>query len=257
MNILDESPSVLMRHFVEEYCVMFKLDTELAYRYIKTQEKFTEMTDDWYIHLSQNDLNKAYSVYDLDYYFTDLWTCFAKYSRGYLRDVRKQIKFDNKETIADLGCGVGLTTAAIKQTFPQSRVIGTNLPNTKQWRFAQQMSLNYGFELRPSLQEKVDVIFASEYFEHIETPLSHLDELIEISKPKCFIIANAFNTRSIGHFETYYHGDMKIDQSQISEYFGDKLRSHGYKKEEMPFFNNKPNVWYLKASNQLFGDYSD
>jgi 2-polyprenyl-3-methyl-5-hydroxy-6-metoxy-1,4-benzoquinol methylase len=245
MNILDEKPRVLMHQFVDDYCSMFDVKKDLALQYIKTQEKFTEMTDDWYRLLNQVGF-EAYEVYNYDYYFTDLWTCFANYSRGYLRNVRKQLQFDEKYTIiADLGCGVALTTSALKQTYPNSYVIGTNIPDTKQWKFAQHMSSKYGFDLQPELRGQVDVVFASEYFEHIHTPLEHLDELVQNAKPKYFIIANAFNTRSIGHFETYFHNGVKIDQSLISKLFNNRLRSHGYIKEKMPFFNNKPNVWRL------------
>lgn len=246
MNILDEKPSVLMRQFVDEYCSMFNVDNTLSLQYIKTQEKFAEMTDDWYHFLDQGNLEKAYEVYNYDYYFTDLWTCFATYSRGYLRNVKKQLQFEPNSTIVDLGCGVALTTSALKQTYPHSRVIGTNIPDTKQWQFAKHMASKYGFEIQPSLQEQVDIVFASEYFEHIQAPLAHLDELVAKSKPKYFIIANAFNTRSIGHFEKYIHNGTMIDQSLISRMFNDRLRSHGYIKEKMPFFNNKPNVWRLK-----------
>lgn len=245
MNILDEKPSVLMHQFVDEYCSMFNVDKTLSLQHIKTQEKFSEMTDDWYHFLDQGNIEKAYEVYNYDYYFTDLWTCFATYSRGYLRNVRKQLQFDPNSTIVDLGCGVALTTSALMQTYPNSRVIGTNIPDTKQWQFAKHMSSKYGFEIQPSLQEQVDVVFASEYFEHIQAPLAHLDELVAKSKPKYFIIANAFNTRSIGHFEKYVHNGTTIDQSLISRMFNDRLRSHGYIKEKMPFFNNKPNVWRL------------
>jgi 2-polyprenyl-3-methyl-5-hydroxy-6-metoxy-1,4-benzoquinol methylase len=245
MNILDEKPRILRDNFVSDYCSIFGVNKDLALQYIKTQEKFTEMTDDWYHYLNQGDIVKAYEVYNHDYYFTDLWTCFATYSRGYIRNVRKMFQFEQNSTIVDLGCGVALTTAALKQTYPTSRVIGTNIPDTKQWKFAQHMSSKYGFELQSKLQGKVDVVFASEYFEHIESPMEHIDDLIYNSKPKYFIIANAFNTRSIGHFKTYVHNGTNIDQSMISRLFNDRLRSHGYIKEKMPFFNNKPNVWRL------------
>lgn len=249
--ILDEKPKDILDRFLDAYCSMFpEINKKKALEYIKTQKKFEELTEEWYRAIDNNSPSvftyspEAFRVYNDDYYFTDLWTCFIKYSRQYLKNVRKEFVFGKGSTIADLGCGVGLTTVAIKQMYPQARVIGTNLPDTKQWKFAEKLSKKYDFELAESINEPVMTVFASEYFEHIYSPIAHVNDLIMMCKPQYFIIANAFNTRSIGHYRTYIDTiGVPIDQSKISRVFNDNLRNHGYIKMKMPFFNNKPNVW--------------
>lgn len=240
--ILDEKPSKLVHTFLNQYASLFPIDKQLALKYIKNQEKFDELTNRWYECLDANDLASAYQVYNDDYYFTDLWTCFVRYSRGYLRNVRKYM-FITNERIIDLGCGIGYTTAALKQTYPNADVYGSNIMNTKQWTFCESMAKHYNFNMLSEIPARFDrrpiIVFASEYFEHIHDPLQHLRDIIDNLSPDYFIIANAFNTRSIGHF-TEYNG---IDQSKMSRTFNQMLRSFGYTKEKMPFFNNKPNVW--------------
>lgn len=240
--ILDEKPTKLVHTFLEEYINIFpNIDKKLALDYIKTQEKFDHLTRQWYLDLDIG-LSEAYKVYNDDYYFTDLWTCFAKYSRTYLRNVRKYMHITDQKII-DLGCGIGYTTAALKQSFPRASVWGTNLRGTKQWDFCESIKRKYSFELVSEIDADVDIVFASEYFEHILDPITHLDDIVSVANPKYFIIANAFNTCSIGHFPTYYVKSEPVDQTKISRLFNKHLRSLGYDKEKMPFFNNKPNVW--------------
>jgi hypothetical protein len=93
-------------------------------------------------------------------------------------------------------------------------------------------------------EDQIDVVFASEYFEHIQNPIDHLNELIVMYAPKYFIICNAFNTRSIGHFNYYERGT--IEEEKISKIFNNKLKSYGYEKIKTTLFNNKPNVWVKK-----------
>lgn len=245
MNLLDEKLSTLKNNFVDEYTFLFNVDKKQALHYIKTNERFVYLTDLWYERLNNDDLNGAYQVYDDDYYFTDLWNCFATYSRRYLKNIKKTDLYNSikdSKVVVDLGCGVGLTTSILTQLFPNATVYGTNLKNTKQWKFCEQMSQIYNFKMIETIYEiegKVDIVFASEYFEHILSPISHLNEIITKISPKYFIIANAFNTRSIGHFEKYIDGNQEI----ISRKFNKFLKSAKYTKVKTGLFNNKPNVW--------------
>ena len=259
MKTLDIKPSVLMMEFVDQYAAMFDIDKEKALRYIKTNEHFDFLTDRWYEALELGDLNKAYSVYDDEYYFTDMWNCFKVYSRNYLRNMKApkllngQSIFDymgDVKLIVDTGCGTGLTTGALKEMFNGSTVYGTNLRNTKQWQFCETKATQFEFsmieDISQVVEKEVDLVFSSEYFEHIEAPAEHVDYIVKQKNPKYFIIANAFNTRAIGHFITYKHYGQDIDQTKISKIFNDKLKSLGYVKIKTNLFNNRPNFWARK-----------
>ena len=86
----------------------------------------------------------------------------------------------------------------MKQIFPNQTVYATNLKETKQWKFCQMMSQQYNFILTDDINEipeKIDFVFASEYFEHIEKPIEHLRDLLQKNKPKYLLIANTFSTK--------------------------------------------------------------
>jgi hypothetical protein len=87
------------------------------------------------------------------------------------------------------------------------------------------------------------LVFASEYFEHFQDPIKHVDHIVDAIEPKYFVIANAFNTHSIGHFETYENYGIKVPQDKISRMFNNKLRELGYSQVKTGLFNNKPTLW--------------
>ena len=215
------------------------------------------------------------SIYDHKYYFTDLWACWNVYSRNYVKAILKNethfktplVKFfGGVKTIFDLGCGIGYTTSALKQIFPNAKVFGVNLGSTKQFKFCKMVSEKYGWNL---IDEKTmftnnanthDLIVALEYFEHIENALDHLEQLISEFRPQYWFIANSFNTKSVGHFTEYKSTkissppegnqpmieDFTHDQSIISRKFNDMLRDKGYEKIKTNLWNQKPTVWRKK-----------
>ena len=264
-TLLNEKPSEQVKTYVEQYKSLFDIDTDRAYAYIKNNERFEELTVEWYDKLAQGDMDAAYRVYDDEYYFTDIWNCFVTYSRRYLRDIARPCFTDgtsfidrtqDAKIIVDVGCGIGYTTSALTQLYPNAKVYGTNLKNTKQWKFCELMAQKYNFNMIESVDEvdgKADVVFASEYFEHFYKPVEHVAEIISKISPNYFVIGNAFNTRSIGHFITYMNMNVKIDQSKIGKFFNDSLRRFGYTKLESTLFNNKPNIWQ-KNKNVMIGD---
>ena len=64
-------------------------------------DKKEELIIKWYDYLNKKDIDKAYSVYDDDYYFVDLWDCFKGCSRKYLRDLYKPT-LENGKSILEL-----------------------------------------------------------------------------------------------------------------------------------------------------------
>ena len=262
--ILSEKPNVLMHKFIDDYIKLFpNISKTDSLHYIKSNQRFDELTNLWYLYLSEDNIDAAYGVYNDDYYFTDLWNCFRIYSRRYLRDIHRPSLPDGRSIlestnpascVVDIGCGMGYTTAALTGMYPNADVYGINLRGTKQWDFCERMAAVYKFKMVDSIDAvptNVDVLFASEYFEHILEPVEHTTEIVEKLNPKYLIIANAFNTRSIGHFISYqatsatFEGFNKgpVDQKLISQMFNKNIKRLGYERVKTKLFNNKPNVW--------------
>ena len=151
------------------------------------------------------------------------------------------------ETILDLGNGIGKTTASLSEIFPNADCTGTNIKESEQWEYCEKIKDAYNFKMAENSTEiaEVDLAFASEYFEHFEKPIEHLEEIIKNNAPKYFIIANSFGTIGIGHFKEYIHNNEIIDWKKISRLFNTRMRELNYKKVKTGFFNDTPNVWAL------------
>lgn len=260
-NLISERPSKLLSSYIKDYRSLFDIDEKLALSYIKSKDHFNKLTEEWYYHLNNNDLESAYKVYNDEYYFTDIWNCFVNFSRRYLRDISRPCFFDGKsfiektqdaKIVLDVGCGIGYSTSILKQLYPNAKVYGTNLKNTKQWEFCKMMAKRYDFTMIESpadIENNVDVVFASEYFEHFYDPVDHLGDIVSSVFPKYFVIGNAFNTWSIGHFIKYKAHNSIIDQSNICMVFNNSLRQLGYDHLETKLYNNKPNIWQSVNTN--------
>lgn len=266
--ILDSRPKDLLEDFLINYTKTQNVDINLSRKIILNamskhsshkdlDSYFKKIEDLWYESLKTGVPD--YELYNEDYYFTDLFSCFIVYSRKYIRSLKKNIFKDsgvivydvlkNYNTIIDLGCGIGYSTAALKQMFPHAELLATNLEDTKQFEFCKYNSEKYDFKLYPEVKKvgkNVDMVFASEYFEHIENPLEHLNEIIDCLNPKCFVTANAFNTHALGHFDEYKNNGEIICQSKISKMFNDLLKERGYIKQKTNFWNNRPSVFIKK-----------
>lgn len=193
-----------------------------------------------------------YSVYNDQYLISDLWACWMVYSRDYfLRIISDKSLIDKSivddigdiKSIADLGCGIGYTSACLKLLFPNAKVTATNIPDTYQYRVANIIGKKYSFEVLPEIDKHVDLVFASEYFEHIETAIENLQRIIYIAEPKYLLIANAFDTKSLGHFNKYNHCGIVLDASVMNKHFNSVLKSLGYEHIKTKCWNNRPAYW--------------
>lgn len=218
-----------------------------------------ELFDRWYTSLSTG--TPDYSVYGHDNYIAELWACWKVYSKQHLRNIQKPNSLithsissghDSNKVIVDLGCGFAYTTAAITQIFPSAKVYGTNLDGTLQMKVAKEMADDYNFTMKgdPSeLGEEVDLAFASEYFEHFDKPLDHLDYVVETINPKAMLIANAFGPKAIGHFDSYLvlqseSGQYEsITAKEAGKLFNKRMKHHGYHKVKTKLWNNRPAYW--------------
>lgn len=242
---IDET---LASDIIREYC---KYHDNEEYDAIKIK-RLLDLETAWYESLKNN--SPDYNVYLDSYYLYEVWLCWIKYSKNYLKSLSnkivpetgKTIVEDIKaETIIDLGCGFGYTTAGLKELFPHSRVLGTNMKDSYQYRVATILGKNRNFEVVDSFQGiRADLIFASEYFEHFLSPLKHLQEVIDQCEPKYFIVANSFNTRAIGHFISYENEmNKKITGNAITKMFYEKMKFNGYEKIKTTCWNNRPGYW--------------
>jgi len=254
--ILDMKPSLVFVNFLRDCSDINGVDVELvrrsaigAVKYLRKQgdqsEASRRLEKQWYASL---DTGKPdWSVYGDDYYLAELWSCWAVYSRGYMRSIRGvSDDLGVVYSVVDLGCGFGLTTAAWKELYPEANIIGTNLDGIVQTKLARLNADRHGFQIVSSIneiEEPIDIIFASEYFEHFQEPIQHLLEIVQTLQPRIIFAANAFSARSIGHFKRYCLNGHWIDGLAISRLFNKAARRFGYKKVETGFWNNRPTCW--------------
>ena len=211
----------------------------------------------WYRSI-ENGGTPDYSVYGDEFYICDLWSCWVSYSRDSVRVLAKSGSLDGTTSvkkyiesktpvkkIADLGSGFGYTSAGLKALFPRSDIVGTNLRETFQFDTANEVGKKYGFKVveLEELGGPYDLVFASEYFEHFPRPLEHFREVVARLKPKFLVTANAFNTRSIGHFVEYRDGRTVMKGVETSRAFGKEAKKLGYEKVKTKIWNSRPAVW--------------
>jgi hypothetical protein len=279
-DILHEKSNVILSDLLNRCCSVKSMNRDEIENISKLSaisvnnndslpKELNDLMQRWYNSLSPGEVTHSpdYSVYGEDEYIAELWACWKVYSRTHLRNIKKTNSlFDRSivsehaddKTIVDLGCGFAYTTASIKQIFPKAEVYGTNLDNTLQMSVAKQMAKDYNFNMAsdPSLiPTRVDLAFASEYFEHFERPIDHLDYVINTINPKSFLIANAFGPKAIGHFNMYevkinnMFGYDWIDANRMTKFFNDAMRYYGYKKVKTNLWNNRPSYWIKDGIN--------
>ena len=273
-DFLNQKPMEILDDFLSNYSGVFKIDKAKAkkiildcLKYYKTNKNIPKYLKDleyrWYSSL---DGDIDYSVYNDQYYFaTDLFPCFVLYSRNYIININRNAitkqALKNSNSIIDLGCGIGYSTAMLKQMFPKKRIIGTNLALTDQYIFCNEIKEKYDFELvgtEIDLTCNVDMVFASEYFEHIQDASDNVMSLIKHIKPKYLLLANTFSQRSVGHFNFYKYKDNQLNMfekhipnKKISRLFNKTIFDLGYKKLETGLWNNRPNFWSRNETNTI------
>lgn len=206
---------------------------------------FQKIELEWYESLLKN--NPIYHYYSKPEMVIETWACFYVYSKKYISLIEKLNFNKNKyKNIVDLGCGVGFTTSYLKYIFKNSNVYGTNVKGY-QWDIATELGHKNGFKIIESVNEldNIDIIFASEYFEHFENPIEHLNSILQ-KKPKVLFIANAFGSQSFGHFNEYKYNGNTYSNKNIGKIFNNHLKINGYIQVKCGFWNNRPTVWKLK-----------
>ena len=224
-----------------------------------------ELQERWFKSLDNNIPD--YSIYSEDDYINEAFYCWKTYSRKYLLMLRKylqeencEIEIDNIYNILDLGCGIGYTTVGLYNIFDKAKIVGTNVKDSTQYLVDKVATENFDDRITiideaDTLNlDNIDLVFASEFFEHLDNPIDLLIDLINTYNPKYFIIANTFTQPAIGHFKIYYFNNNIYFGRAISKLFNSILRENGYKKINTSFWNNRPTVWKLDniKRNKLF-----
>jgi SAM-dependent methyltransferase len=193
----------------------------------------------WYDSLDRG--SPDYGVYDDDDYIPELWAAWVGYSSDRLRDISR-LQYDGTipedlTSIGDLGNGAGLTTRVLSEWWPKARVYGTNR-SPRQVEAARSIGVHVVAEPEPA-----DLVLASEYFEHFEQPVQHLNDVLDAANPRMMMVANSFGSRSIGHFDRYLVGGKEVSGASASRAFGATMRAQGYERLDLGFWNNRPAVW--------------
>ena len=181
---------------------------------LKADPALLEIEKRWYNSLPDNP---DYSVYAEPIYLADTWCCWDFYARQYLSDL----------FLTDKCC--------------------TNLPGTAHWQINEIMSAKYDYELMSNdqlleEQPRTAMIFASEYFEHFEAPISHFNELQSL-QPNVWVTANSFGAKSPGHFDFYQSDGGIVEAKKMGRLFGKNARELGYSAKDTKLWNNRPSVW--------------
>ena len=270
--ILQDNPSDTLQMFLSDFGSFREIDEEKISAICRSTVRWknvskaqpdnapelVELERRWYDSLPEPD----YAVYDTDEYVGDLWSSWIIYSRKYLTEIQQDKSMPpagivgsmgHVRRVVDLGCGCGHSTAALAQLFPEAEVVGTNLDGTVQMSVARVMGDRYGFSMAATVMDaegQTDLVFASEYFEHIRSPISHLFEVVEYLQPQYLLIANSFGTLSTGHFVDYEIFGRTIDGRRTSKLFNKALRKLGYDKMQTALWNSRPMFWRKRRSGQ-------
>jgi len=275
MSIVNEIGKEGLRRYLENCAKVADIDIEDAFKVtvncIKAHDGASINDDDmrqmkdlenkWYASL--NTETPDYSVYSDPYYFCEVWMCWVKYSRRYLKEInsfksmsgRSIVDYiGNIDNVIDLGCGFGYTTVGMKELFPNSDIYGTNVKDNYQYKMATELGEKHNFKIVENISQientKSSLIFASEYFEHFDRPIEHLIEVLEYNSPKFMLIANTFNGKAIGHFNEYKHGTNRYNGKEIGRLFGKTLREYGYETVNTNCWNNRPAFWEKKSNSK-------
>lgn len=202
-----------------------------------------DLQNRWYSSLRAG--KPDYTVYDGHAYLAESWACWSVYSRRYLRALAAIVfpRIGVVESVADLGGGFGFTTLALRELFPRARVGFTNLPGTIQTNIAQRLGIQHGFSYLGTYPCISELVFASEYFEHFVQPVDHLRSILDAAQPRIIVIANAFGSPAVGHFDFYDIDGIRYNGPTTSRRFNDELRKHGFAKMKTGMWNDRPQVW--------------
>ena len=263
-------------HFVEFLKETLSLPEFAEEKGFWTDEKFSWLVEDvrqenemlhkmylatWMESVQDGNEKPAYWIYGEPLYLSEVFVCWRKYSKKYCRFLKKlddkvdlfsDLRQGGANSVVDLGCGMGFSTVALKKMFPSSKVYGTNLGGTFQYKVNKRIFDCEGIGLVDGNlnvpEGELGLVFASEFFEHLDKPLDFLLAFIAKHYPKWMVFANTFSVPdAIGHFRKYDIDGKMVEGKKVGRIFNKTLRSLGYEKVETGFFNGRPAVFKRKV----------
>jgi SAM-dependent methyltransferase len=239
----------IVKELSSDYYIELALNTMKHHKGSSKDRKSTTIFQDienkWYESLKLN--NPIYEYYSRIEFVIEAWCCFHIYSKKYISMLEKlNIGEWNVDSVVDVGCGIGFSTCYLKYIFPERKIYGTNVKGF-QYNIANHLAKKNGFSIMENLDSlsTIDLIFASEYFEHFYNPIEHLIYILR-KNPKILIIANSFGSRSFCHFPDYEYNNKIYSNKEIGKIFNNILRNNGYENLDCGFWNNRPSVWREK-----------
>jgi len=269
MNFSDKIKITDLQSLITKCKKYIKIDEEQALATIKNQidsvmkkkkqaswNEILRLQNQWYNSLKLR--TPDYGVYSDPYYLCDIWVCWKLYSRASVKGIfdKKSLYgkspidlFEKIGKVIDLGCGMGYTTAYLSEMLPDSEIYGTNIKGSFQYEICRELSIDNRFDIIETTEgiKNVDIIFASEYFEHIYNSLEHLYEIITMNRPRMLVVANAYNGHYVGHFHEYLYNGKLYSAKETSLNFGKMMRHLGYEKLKTNIWNNRPAIWIYKS----------
>lgn len=239
---------------------------QILHWYEADNDILNELRERWVKSLS--DVMPDYSVYSHPAYLNESFLCWKKYARRYVKLLQKYLTSSDcvidkskVHTILDLGCGCAYSTLGLKAIFEDAKVVGTNLKGTLQFKIDDGVVENIDGcriinEDDTLSLTSVDMVFASEFFEHLTEPIALLASLIETYSPEYFVFANTFTQMSIGHFYNYFYDGKSYTGKEMSRLFGKYLRKHGYERVKTGFFNGRPQIYYKRPKFVRLSKYN-
>jgi len=225
--------------------------------------KLNQRLTDWYDSLKVGKPDMT--IYEGHYSLLACWLCWVRLSRTYVKRIYgvknreksymkkltevKPTIFDNVKVLVDFGCGIGFSTIALAEILSTTKAYGTNVKDSWQIQFAKNFNKKKDVKFISSMRtlpDKVDLAFCSEYFEHFEEPVRHLQEIIDRCSPRIFVIANGFPSVAMGHFEYFIADKERVHCGRMARIFNKALANRGYERKNLGFWNNRPNVWEKK-----------
>ena len=178
--------------------------------------------------------------------------CYVDYSKSYFKVFdRVYSQLPKISSALELGAGCGLTTAHLAQILPQAKIIYNNLPSV-QYDFAKWLFKQRGIAGRVSqtadmfsVKKHVDLVVATDFFEHVKTPTEWIEKIIDNTSPKVMLVANAFNLPHPDHLEYFYDRGTKTHFSKVSRSWNKAVRDKGYELHPVvkTFWNRRPAIW--------------
>ena len=185
-----------------------------------------------------------------------LWGCLGSYynsSKGYIPKIKTAFEKMNyvPKTVLDFGAGVGLATYDLAELLSNTTVYYYNISEIQTSLFKEmlkQFPIDNIVIIDDPLSVNAEVVFCSEFFEHIKTPEDALKYIMGIPGVKHILEASSFRFSDVaGHYETFIFDNVEVSCNDAQKNFNKLMRRYGFQLSNKVYnvscWNNRPNIW--------------